>query len=195
MSVATGTFLGVKARVQRVSFSGEMSFEISVPAIHGRSVMETLMNADRNRIAPVGIEALIILRTEKGYLAVGGDTDGMTNALDVGFAGIVAKKQTDFIGKRSLFRAEDQRKDRRQFVGVEPLNDNENLLSGAHFVTARDEGRRSQGVVTSAIGLGLLERGFERKGEIVTVFDQGRTFDVRITEPAFYDPGGENLHA
>jgi sarcosine oxidase subunit alpha len=204
MSVATGTFLGVEARVQRVSFSGEMSFEISVPAIHGQSVMQALMNAGRDRIAPVGIEALIILRTEKGYLAVGGDTDGMTNALDVGFAGIVAKKQTDFIGKRSLLRTEDQRKDRRQFVGVEPLNDNENLLSGAHFVTARDEGRRSQGVVTSAcfsptlnraIGLGLLERGFERKGEIVTVFDQGRTFDVRITDPAFYDPGGENIHA
>jgi sarcosine oxidase subunit alpha len=204
MSVATGTFLGLEARVQRVSFSGEMSFEISVPALHGQSVMEALMNAGGNRIVPVGIEALIILRTEKGYLEVGGDTDGMTNVLDVGFAGIVAKKQTDFVGKRSLLRAEDQRKDRRQFVGVEPLNDNENLLSGAHFVTPQNESRRSQGIVTSAcfsptlnraIGLGLLERGFERKGETVTVFDDGRTFDVRITDPGFYDPTGERMNA
>lgn len=204
MSLATGTILGVPARVQRVSFTGEMSFEISVPAIHGQSVMEALMNAGGNRIAPLGIEALTILRTEKGYLEVGADTDGMTNALDVGFASIVAKKQADFVGKRSLLRAEDQRKDRRQFVGVEPLNENENLEPGAHFVTPQDEGRRSQGMVTSAcfsptlkraIGLGLLERGFERKGETVTVFDDGRTFDVRITDPSFYDPTGEKMHA
>ena len=202
MSVATGTFLGVAARVQRVSYTGEMSFEISVPALQSRNVMETLMQAGGSRIAAVGIEALLVLRTEKGYLHVGADTDGMTNALDVGFAGIVAKKQTDFIGKRSLLRAEDQRKDRRQFVGIEPLNDDEILQSGAHFVTPQDEGRRSQGIVTSAclsptlnrvIGLGLLERGFERKGETVTVFDGGRTFDVRITDPVFYDPSGEHM--
>ena len=204
MSVATGTFLGVPTRVQRVSFSGEMSFEINVPAIQSQSVMEAMMNAGGNRVVPIGIEALLILRTEKGYLHVGADTDGMTNALDVGFAGIVSKKKTDFLGKRSLLRAEDQRKDRRQFVGVEPLNDNENLQSGAHFITPQDEGRRSQGIVTSAcfsptlkrsIGLGLLEGGFARKGETVTVFDDGRTFDVRIVDPAFYDPTGENMRA
>ncbi len=204
MSVATGTFLGVEARVQRVSFTGEMSFEISVPAENGTGIMQALMDAGGDRIVPVGIEALIKLRTEKGYLEVGGDTDGMTNALDVGFGGIVAKKQTDFVGKRSLLRAEDLRKDRRQFVGVEPLNKNEDLQSGAHFVISKDKGSRSQGVVTSAcfsptlnkaIGLGLLEGGFGRKGEVVTVFDQGRTFDVRITDPAFYDPSGEKMHA
>ncbi len=204
MSVATGTFLGIETRVQRVSFTGEMSFEISVPAENGTAVMQALMDAGGNRIAPVGIEALIKLRTEKGYLEVGGDTDGMTNALDVGFGGIVAKKQTDFVGKRSLLRAEDLRKDRRQFVGVEPLNKNEDLQSGAHFVTSKDNDRRSQGVVTSAcfsptlnkaIGLGLLEGGFERKGEVLTVFDQGRTFEVRITDPSFYDSSGEKVHA
>ncbi len=202
MSLATGTFLGVPARVQRVSFSGEMSFEISVPALHCQSVMASLMNVGGSDIEPIGLEALLVLRTEKGYLHLGSDTDGMTNALDVGFAGIVARKQTDFIGKRSLLRAQDQRTDRRQFVGIEPLNDKENLLPGGHFVTPKDEGRRSQGIVTSAcfsptlgrtIGLGLLERGFERKGEIVTVFDYGRTFDVRITDPVFYDPSGDSM--
>ncbi|MCZ6642545.1 MAG: sarcosine oxidase subunit alpha family protein, partial [Gammaproteobacteria bacterium] len=204
MTLVTGTFLGIPVRVQRVSFTGETSFEISVPAIHGESVMEALMDTGGDRIALIGIEALTILRTEKGYLHVGGDTDGMTNALDVGFGGIVNRKRTDFVGKRSLLRAEDQRKDRRQFVGVEPLNDNEKLQSGAHFVTPEGEGRRSQGVVTSAcfsptlkraIGLGLLERGFARKGETVTVFDDGRSFDVRIADPVFYDPAGENIHA
>jgi sarcosine oxidase subunit alpha len=204
MTVATGMFLGVPTRVQRVSFSGEMSFEINVPANHGQRVMEILMSTGGDRIVPVGIRALIILRTEKGYLEVGGDTDGMTNALDIGFANILANKQTDFIGKRSLLRAEDQRKDRRQFVGVELLNNKDELRPGAHFVTPQDQGQRSQGFVTSAcfsptlnraIGLGLLERGFERKGEIVTVFDNGRAFDVRITDPVFYDPRGEKVNA
>jgi sarcosine oxidase subunit alpha len=204
MSVAQGRFLGLPARVQRVSFSGEMSFEISVPARHGQKLMESLLAAGGDRIVPVGIEALIILRIEKGYLEVGGDTDGMTNALDVGFAGIAAKKQTDFIGKRSLLRDWDQRMDRRQFVGVEPLNDHEDLKPGAHFVTSQETGRRSIGFVTSAcfsptlnrsIGLGLLEGGFERKGETVRVFDRGRTFDVRIRDPGFYDPAGERMNA
>ena len=204
MSVTTGTFLGAAARVQRVSFSGEMSFEISVPALQGPGVIDALMKAGGDEIALVGLEALLVLRTEKGYLHIGSDTDGTTNALDVGFAGIVNKKKTDFVGKRSLLRAEDRRTDRRQFVGVEPLNENENMLPGAHFVTPQNEGRRSQGIVTSAcfsptmkrvIGLGLLEGGFERKGETVTVFDDGRTFEVRITEPVFHDPAGENLHA
>jgi len=204
MAVASGTFLGFEARVQRVSFSGEMSFEVSVPARHGQSVMEALMSAGGDRIVPIGIEALIVLRTEKGFLEVGGDTDGTTNALDVGFAAIVNKKQSDFVGKRSLLRDEDQRKDRRQFVGVEPLNENETLLSGAHIVMTADGGRRSQGMVTSAcfsptlnraIGLGLLESGFARKGETVTVFDDGRTFEARITDPGFYDPTGEKMNA
>jgi sarcosine oxidase subunit alpha len=203
MGIATGTFLGVPARVQRVSFTGEMSFEINVPAEHCQDVIESLMDAGGSRIEPIGAEALMVLRTEKGYLHVGGDTDGMTNALDAGFGGIVAKKQADFIGKRSLLRAQDQCKDRRQFVGVEPLNDNEVLEPGAHFVTPHDTGRRSQGIVTSAcfsptlkraIGLGLLEGGFGRKGEVVSVFDDGRTFDVRIADPFFYDPAGEKMN-
>ena len=204
MAVASGTFLGVPARVQRVSFTGEMSFEINVPALNCQVLLETIMNAGGDRIEPIGAEALMVLRTEKGYLHVGGDTDGTTNPMDVGFAAIVAKKQGDFVGKRSLLRANDQRTDRRQFIGLEPLNEQQGLQPGAHFVTPKSEGRRSQGMVTSAcfsptlkrsIGLGLLEGGFARIGEVVTVFDDGQTFDVRITDPGFYDPGGEKMNA
>lgn len=203
MAIATGRFMGVEARVQRVSFTGEMSYEISLPARHAQTVIEHLFATGGDQIEPVGIEAILVLRTEKGYLHVGSDTDGTSNALDVGFGEIVNKKQTDFVGKRSLLRAEDQRKDRRQFVGIEPLDEKENLQAGAHFVTSQDETRRSEGMVTSAcfspalqrvIGLGLLERGFERKGETVTVFDQGRTFNVRITNPVFYDSNGERMN-
>jgi sarcosine oxidase subunit alpha len=204
MSAASGTFLGVPSRVQRVSFTGEMSFEVSVPAVHCQAVMQALMDVGENRIELIGAEALMVLRMEKGYLHVGGDTDGTTNPFDIGFRGIVAKKQADFVGKRSLLRADDQRSDRRQFVGVEPLNENEKLESGAHFVTSDGDGRRSQGLVTSAcfsptlnrsIGLGLLEGGFTRKGEILKVFDDGRTFDVLVTDPIFYDPSGARMNA
>ena len=203
MALATGTFLGVEARVERVSYTGEMSYEVSVPARHAQTIIEQLFETGGDQIEPIGIEAIIVLRTEKGYLHVGSDTDGTSNALDVGFGGIVSKKQTDFVGKRSLLRAEDQRKDRRQFVGIEPLDKKENLQAGAHFVSSPDEGRRSEGMVTSAcfsptlqrvIGLGVLENGFERKGETVTVFDEGRTFDVRITSPVFYDAAGEKMN-
>ncbi len=204
MALATGTFLGVETRVQRVSYTGEMSYEISVPARQAQTVIEQLFDAGGDLIEPVGIEAIILLRTEKGYLHVGADTDGTSNALDFGFGGIVNKKQTDFVGKRSLLRIEDQRKSRRQFVGIEPLDANEKLQAGAHFIAQQDKGRHSIGMVTSAcfsptlqrvIGLGVLENGFERKGETVTVFDQGRTFDVRITSPVFYDANGERMNA
>jgi sarcosine oxidase subunit alpha len=204
MGFAAGRFLGVPARVQRVSFTGEMSFEINVPAVHCQDIIEAVMKSGGDRIEPIGVEALMVLRAEKGYLHVGGDTDGTTNPLDLGFAGIVAKKQSDFVGKRSLLRDWDQRTDRRQLVGIEPLNPNENLEPGAHFITSEETGFRSQGMVTSAvfsptlnrsIGLGLLERGFERMGEQVRVFDNGRSFDVRITGPVFYDPQGEKMNA
>ena len=204
MAVASGTFLGFPARVQRVSFTGEMSFEINVPAVHCAAVMGAVSAAAGDRIRPIGIEALMVLRTEKGYLDVGGDTDGTTNPLDVGFAAIVAKKPHDFVGKRSLLRALDQSGTRRQFVGVEPLKHDEVLSPGAHFVSSSGQTMRSEGMVTSAcfsptlnrtIGLGLLERGFARKGQTVTVFDDGRTFEVRITDPVFVDPAGEKLNA
>ena len=206
MSIATGTFLGAPARVQRVSFTGEMSFEINIPALYAERVMKALMIAGGSafHVEPIGAEALMVLRTEKGYLHVGGDTDGTTNPMDVGFAGIVARKQADFVGKRSLLRAEDQREDRRQYVGVEPLNPNEELEPGAHFITGPEQGGRSQGMVTSAcfsptlersIGMGLLESGFQRKGETVKVYDDGRSFEVRITDPVFYDPAGEKMNA
>ncbi len=203
MALTTGTILGIEARIQRVSFTGEMSFEISIPALHSQTLIEHFFEIGGDNIEPIGIEALLVLRTEKGYMHAGTDTDGTSNALDAGFDGIVSKKQADFVGKRSLCRAEDQRKDRRQFVGIEPLDKNENLRAGAHFITSEAKTRRSEGMVTSAcfsptlrqtIGLGLLERGFERKGETVTIFDEGRTFKARVVNPVFYDTTGEKMN-
>jgi sarcosine oxidase subunit alpha len=145
----------------------------------------------------------MVLRTEKGFLHVGSDTDGTTNPFDIGFGRIIDNKAGDFVGRRSLQRDLDRRQDRRQLVGLEPVNAADRLVAGAHLV--RDEGgkRRTEGFVTSAclsptlgrsVGLGLLEGGFGRKGSVVTVFDNGRTLAARVVEPAFHDPAGERMH-
>lgn len=154
-------------------------------------------------IEPIGVEALMVLRTEKGFLHVGSDTDGTTNPYDVGFGGVIDKQQGDFVGRRSLLRPHDRRPDRRQFIGLEPVSTSDRLVAGSHLVTSSGDKRRSEGFVTSAcwsptlgrsIGLGLLERGFTRKGEVVTVFNEGRSFAARVVHPAFYDPAGERMH-
>jgi sarcosine oxidase subunit alpha len=204
LSFRAGRLAGDPVRVQRVSFSGEVSFEVSVPARRGESLWETFMAGGQSLgIEPIGVEALMVLRTEKGFLHVGSDTDGTSTPLEVGFAGIVAKKQRDFVGRRSLTRPSVQRPDRRQFVGLEPINAADRLVAGSHLVTSAGGKRRSEGFVTSAclsptlgksIGLGLLERGFSRQGELVTVFDEGRSFEARVVAPSHYDPTGERMN-
>ena len=204
LSFRMGRLAGSPARVQRVSFSGEASFEVSVPALRGESLWEAFMAAGTALgIEPIGVEALMVLRTEKGFLHVGSDTDGTTNPYDVGFGGVVDKKKGDFVGRRSLLRSHDRRPDRRQFIGLEPVSTSDRLVAGSHLMASTGGKRRSEGFVTSAclsptfgksIGLGLLERGFTRKGEVVTVFNEGRSFEARVVDPAFYDPAGERMH-
>jgi sarcosine oxidase subunit alpha len=204
MSFVSGRLAGLPVRVQRVSFTGETSFEVSVAARSAESLYEILLRAGSGLgITPFGIEALLVMRMEKGFIHVGVDSDGTTNPFDLGFGAIVERKQGDFAGRRSLQRAHDRRSDRRQLVGLEPVIASDRLIAGAHLVSNASGKRRSEGFVTSAclsptlgrsIGLGLLERGFARKGEVVTVFDAGREFGARVVEPAFYDPSGERMH-
>jgi sarcosine oxidase subunit alpha len=205
MHVRTGTLCGLPVRVQRVSFTGELSYEVAVPARDAQVFWSMLMQAGApHGIEPVGVEAWIRLRIEKGYLHVGSDTDGTTNPLDLGYASAIERKRGDFIGRRSLERAHDRRPDRRQLVGIEPIAPTDVFVAGAHIVTGDGAARRSEGFVTSAcsspmlgraIGLGLLERGAQRLGEVVTVFDCGRTAAARIVSPVFYDTDGGRLHA
>ncbi len=206
MSFAEDRFAdGTPYRVQRVSFSGEQSYELSVPSNRAASVFERLRSGtDSAEVVPVGVEALMVLRTEKGFIHVGVDTDGTTNPLDIGFGGVVARKRRDFIGARSLARPNDRRGDRRQLVGFELLDPNRSVAAGAHVVTGCNGALRSEGFVTSAcrsptlgkaIGIGLIEGGFGRKGEEVLVYDDGRTTPARVVEPCFYDPAGERMRA
>jgi len=196
-------------RIQRVSYSGELGYEFNIPASHSASVMEALMEHGKPfGIGLFGIEALLVLRLEKGFLHVGADTDGTTNPFDIGFGAIVEKKQRDFVGARSLQRPEDRRSDRRQLVGIELPKEANSVCAGAHFVIVQGDRdgpeRRSEGFVTSAclsptldrqIGLGLLEHGFARRGETVRIFDDGHETKARIVDTCFYDPSGERMRA
>ena len=153
---------------------------------------------------PIGIEAPQELRTEKGYIHAGTDTDGRTLPADIGMGGMLAKKSEDFIGRRSLERADATRPDRFQFVGLEAEDRATVLPIGAHVV-ADPKGRAgSQGYVTSTcmsealgrgVALGLVEAGRRRLGESVQLYSNGRLYPARIVSPHWYDPEGDRLNA
>jgi sarcosine oxidase, subunit alpha len=197
MTFRSGDVAGVPARVYRVSFTGEVSFEINVPARQTATLWRALLAAGRtDGLLPYGVDALNVLRTEKGYLHIGVDTDATTTALDLGWGALIERKAGDFIGRSALALAEYQRPDRLQLVGLAPLAPHGRLVAGAHLIPDRDR-RRSEGYVTSACGpltlanavaLARLERGRERLGEVLLAYDQGATTPVRVVEPTFYDP-------
>lgn len=204
MALATGHLAGLPVRLFRVSFTGELSYEINVPADSGQALWQTLIDAGQGQgITPYGLDALDILRIEKGYLHLGADTDGETCPDDVGWGGPLAKKTDDFIGRRSLQRPANRADDRLQLVG---LASTEPLPVGAHLLDAAPLQRPtpSQGYVTSAchsptlnrpVALGLLRAGRRRHGEQICAWDQGRSYAVTVQAPVFYDPKGERLHA
>jgi sarcosine oxidase subunit alpha len=154
-------------------------------------------------ITPFGVEALMVLRTEKGFLHLGSDTDGMTLPQDIGFGGPVTTKKTDFVGRRSCLRPDGQRPDRRQFVGLESL-DGRLLPVGGHVLKpGAVPPALSQGWVTSSVhspalgrphALGMIEAGQARIGEEVQVQDLGTSYRARIVNPCAFDPDGERMH-
>ncbi|MFC1740097.1 sarcosine oxidase subunit alpha family protein [Pseudomonadota bacterium] len=205
MSVATGTVAGLDARVVRVSFSGEMSFEVNVPAACANGFLDAMLavGADYG-IEPYGIEALMILRTEKGYLHIGSDTDGSSTPDDVGWAQVARNKSRDYIGRRSLSREANQEDGRKQLVGLELLDSGGAIHAGAHLLTGRDRKPPAvtDGWVTSAcysptleryIALGVLRSGRSQLGEILTVCDGEERFNVKVASPVFYDPENKRL--
>jgi sarcosine oxidase subunit alpha len=204
MRVREGHVAGLAARILRVSFTGEASYEINVAARDTPMLWDRLMAAGSDfDIAPFGVEALMILRIEKGYIHVGSDTDGTTLPGDIGMDGGVARKASDFVGRRSLSRPDALRADRHQLIGLLTEDPSATLAAGAHLVDP-DDRRRSQGFVTSAcwspalgrcIGLGMLRGGRARIGAKVLLVDEGRHVAARIVAPCFLDPLGERLDA
>ncbi len=207
MQFRTGTIEGVPTRVLRASFTGEITYEISVPARYGLSLWERIYELGRPLdITPYGIESLMVLRTEKGYLHIGVDTDGTTTPLDLGWGVPLSKKVDDFIGARSLQRPFDQRSDRLQYVGLQTIDVESELPLGGHIIAEASPTApvETQGYCTSAcysptlqrwIGLGLVSRGRERTGEPVFIFANGKTVAARIVSATHVDGKGERLNA
>ena len=207
MQVRSGMLCGQECRVLRVSFTGELSYEINVAADAGALLWRHLYQAGEPfRLSPFGVETLLLLRLEKGYLHVGADTDGRTVPGDVGFHDIVMRKPGDFVGRRSLTLPENRRADRLQLVGLRCEGTSEAFVAGAHLIDGTVAGlpHPSAGYVTSAahsptldasIGLGLLRDGRVRLGEMVQVIDGQKRSRARVVSPAHYDQSGTRVHA
>ena len=204
MSWREGVVAAVPARVARVSFTGEVSFEISVPARQATELWTRLLQAGEPfGVEPVGVDAWMLLRTEKGYFHVGVDTDGTTAPGDVGW-GHVLRRKTDFIGRRSLTRPTNLRDDRLQLVGLDPVDGIAGqgfLPIGAHLCSAGST-RASDGYVTSsgfsptmnrAVALAMVHAGERRTGEILTAMAPAGQIRVRIAKFGAFDPSGERL--
>jgi len=193
MSVREAAVAGLPARIFRVSYTGEPSFEINVRADLGGALWEALLAAgERWGIVPFGLEAMHVLRAEAGFIAVGDETDGTVTPVDLGFGRMVARPD-DFIGRRALARTDTARSDRRQLVGL-LSDDPAAVLPVGGQVLERREAARAQGFVTSAylsptlgraIALALVERGRERHGERVHVSAGAAVLPARIVPPRF----------
>ncbi len=202
MSFREGTVAGVEARVFRISFSGELAYEINVCANYGRHVWEAVMEAgEPHDITPYGTETMHVLRAEKGFVIVGQDTDGSVNPVDLGMEWILARHK-DFLGRRSLSRPDMLREDRKQLVGLLTENPRDVLPEGAQLVEKMSGERPLPmlGHVTSSyysaclghsIALAMMKGGRARMGQTLHApLAGGRTIAARITKPVFYDPEG-----
>ena len=202
MALTETTLGAVPCRIARVSFTGERSYEVSVPSGYAQSLWRRLLDlGEKAGIMPYGIESLSVLRAEKGYILIGTDTDGMTLPVDLGLEGPLRAKKIDFVGKRSLLTPDATRPDRRQLVGLLPADPTIVPVPGTHAVTA--DGKRSLGWITTAcrspvlqrsVALAMIEGGRARMGEDVALFHLGKRSQARIVAPCFYDPAGERLH-
>ena len=161
------TIAGIPARVYRISFTGELTYEINVPANQAAALWQAFLGLE-NPPTPYGTETMHVLRAEKGYIVVGHDTDGTTTPADAGMAGIVSKKKDDFLGRRSLFRAAvdpEHNPDRYQLVGYLPTDTGFVPMEGAAILAEntppkRGEVRKQVGYVTSAYMSSTMERSF-----------------------------------
>jgi sarcosine oxidase, subunit alpha len=210
MACASGKLGGFDARVYRISFAGELSFEVAVPASQGRALWDALMEAGAEfGVTPYGTEAMHVMRAEKGFIMIGDETDGTVIPQDLGLDWAISKKKDDYLGKRGQERSHMTNPARWKLVGLETL-DGSVLPDGAYALADGDNAngqRNTQGRVTSTywsptlkkgIAMGLVLHGPDRMGEelefgTVKKDAEGkiRTVRARIVGPVFYDPEGE----
>ena len=207
MSVRRGRICGVPMMLFRVSFTGELGFEVNVPGEFTAAVWEAIYEAGRpHGITPYGTEAMHVLRAEKGYIIIGQDTDGTVTPDDVGLAWAVGKNKPDFLGKRALERPAMKAPDRKQLVGLAPRESQRVLEEGAQIMAARGQRppTRAIGHVTSSyasaalgrsIALALVAGGRARLGQTLYVAMPDGDIEVEVVSPVFHDPEGGRINA
>jgi sarcosine oxidase subunit alpha len=209
MQFREGTVANIAARVFRISFTGEHSYEINVPSSYAPALWQALISAGKKLgITPFGLEAIHRLRAEKGYIAVGLETDGTVTPFDLGMSWAVGKKKIDFLGKRALSLPELTRSGRRQLVGLLTDDGTYVLPEGAQIrlenandsaSISRSQGHVSSSYMSSTLGrsmaLAMLENGLERYGEQVTLHIDGKVITAQVCKPLFYDEKGGLLNA
>ena len=197
---------GIPARLFRISFSGELAYELAVPADYGDAMVRALMQAGAPfGITPYGTEALGVMRIEKGHVA-GNELNGQTTARDLALGKMMSSKK-DFVGRLMAGRQALVEADRPSFVGFKPVDPSQRLRAGAHFIGIGKPGvmENDEGYMTSVaysphlnhwMGLGLIRGGAARIGERVRAYDPVRNGDVvvEICAPVFVDPEGARLH-
>ncbi len=205
MSLREGKICGVATRLFRVSFTGELGFEVNVAADFGPAVWDAILeNGKPHGLTPYGTEAMHVLRAEKGYIIVGQETDGTVTPGDLGLDWAIGKNKRDFVGKRSLRRPDIIKVDRKQLVGL--LTDNPNIVleEGAQITSDAKPaaGTRALGHVTSSywsatlgrsIALAMVSGGRARIGDTLHAPMAGGAIAVKVVEPIFFDPRGARL--
>jgi len=203
MTVKPAMLADIPVQLFRVSFSGELAFEINVDSNYAHRMWQAVMKAGAEfDITPYGTESMHVLRAEKGFVIVGQDTDGSVTPVDLRMNWLLSKDK-DFIGKRSLARDDCVRSDRKQLVGLLSLDNESVIPEGAQLVDDPDKPVPVPmcGHVTSSYGsatlghpiaLGLVAGGHSRKDETIYALPtDGRRIPVKITSPVFYDAKGE----
>jgi sarcosine oxidase subunit alpha len=205
--VETTALGGIPVRVFRISFSGEHAYEIAVAADHGDFAIRSIMHAGSVfGITPYGVEALNVMRVEKGHVT-GSELDGTTTAGDLGFGRMMSQTK-DYIGKVMAQREGLTHVDRMQLVGIKPVDATDSFRAGAHVLTLGETPslKGSQGHITSVcfspmagqwIGLALVKNARARHGEVVRVYDElhGQHLNAVLCDPVFFDRENVKLHA
>ena len=206
MALRQGRICGVETRLFRVSFTGELGFEINVPSSFGREVWEAVWAQARTFDAcAYGTETMHVLRAEKGFIIVGQETDGTVTPDDVGLTWAIGKAKRDFVGKRSLVRPDIVAGGRKQLVGLKLLSASASIEEGAQITATSSPklGTPALGHVTSAYWSAALERPFalalvtdgrKRMGETLYVPMPGGPVAVELVSPVFVDAKGEKLN-
>ena len=202
MATRAATIAGIAGRVDRISFSGELAYELNVPAWAGIALWEAVMAAGAPfGITPYGTETMHVLRAEKGYPIIGQDTDGTVSPYDLGLGWAVSQKKLDFIGKRSFARAVNDRTDRKELVGLLPVDPTVAIPDGAQLVESADitfpmpmfghvSSTYRSVALNSHFALALVKGGRARIGERLFAWSEESLVEVTVADAVLYDSEG-----